>query len=150
MNCKPVVAGKQYDFTGLINSTGSYQFTGTVNNTNFIFQFQMCGNVANPLSKACPPSPVLQMTADLTSCWSLGDSNVYAWDQSPSQNGIMLQMYHGDTLNDIERRSSIVYISCSRSPAPIFFEHERVCFDSVSGNQLGGQYHFAIKSKLAC
>jgi hypothetical protein len=89
------------------------------------------------------------VTQDRATCWSLGDPNVYAWDVTPSGAGVMLQMYHGSPINDITRAQSIIYIMCGRDAAP-FFEHERICFDSTSGNNIGAQYHFQIKTKLAC
>jgi len=149
-NCKPNVAGKQYDFSSLKNSSGSYTWTFAYNGSNYIWQLQVCDDVSNPIPACKTKAPIYQISGDKKTCNALGDGNVMAWDMAPSGSGVMLQMYHGDTLNDITRFQSVVYFSCSRASSQPIFEHERICFDSDSGNDVGAQFHFQIKTPLAC
>jgi len=149
-NCKPTVNGIQYDFTSLAAQNGSYLASGAINGTNYIFQIQICGDVSpQPYSACSVASPINQLTTNKSICYALADSAVYAWDNTPFNNGIMLSLYHGTWLNHITARNSILYFICGKD-SPVVFEHERIALDTDDNLYVGAQFHFTLSSPLAC
>jgi len=150
-DCRPLVNGTYYDFTSLIAKNGSYVVEGVINGTTYVFQIQICGVVSPQPYKACTvPSPVNQLTTDHSVCYSLGDDLVWAWDPNPYNDGVRLSLYHGTYLNHITARNLVLYFICNDVFVPIFFEHERIAVDPNDMLEVGAQYHFSIKTPLAC
>mmetsp|Transcript_10866 Transcript_10866/g.11946 ORF Transcript_10866/g.11946 Transcript_10866/m.11946 type:complete len:182 (-) Transcript_10866:28-573(-) len=157
--CKFTAAGKNYDLTALIPSNGSYVWQQPLNDTghveNFWFQLSPCGDVA-PFFDSCKrASPLNQVSANKTTCKALGDSTVYAWDETPFKDGVMLNLYHGDYINHVTSSQARIYFICDATQFGKFHvEHVRTCKDyndaSHPGVILGDQYHFRINSKYAC
>eukprot|EP01119_Soliformovum_irregulare_P004678 TRINITY_DN15752_c0_g1_i1.p1 TRINITY_DN15752_c0_g1~~TRINITY_DN15752_c0_g1_i1.p1 ORF type:complete len:175 (+),score=37.93 TRINITY_DN15752_c0_g1_i1:57-581(+) len=143
--------GKLNNFTDII-SANSYTWKGPLENgTVYTFQVQICGAIQNPLP-GCPANSAVNMIMEGGSCVSLGDPNVYSWDVSPSRTGVRLTYYHGSAFNNIGFYQSTLYLGCdpTTSISPIQAEHERTCTDSADNLELGGYFHFFIKTKYAC
>jgi len=151
-SCKPTVAGKAYDFTSLNAKNGSYTWKSSVDGKGpFYWQLQVCGDISNQTVASCKtPSPVNQISGDLKTCTSLGDSNVHSWDPTPYDDGVILTYYHGAYFNNIASYSSLIYIVCGEAAESIFVEHSRSCKNTDNGLLLGGQFHFKIVTPLAC
>jgi len=152
IDCSPNVNGVNYDLSPLMAQNGSYVVSGSWNNTMYTFMIQVCGDVSPKPSSCGKAAPIYQLSTDQDECNALGDSNVYAWDETPFQDGLMLNMYHGDWANHITAYQSILYITCNPKVvmSEVVFEHMRYCTDPDNGLVVGLQAHFNIQTKLVC
>jgi len=152
ISCTPTINGKKYDFTSIVSPTGKYQWQADWNGTLYTWQLQVCGDITNQTFKSCThDSPINQITPDGNQCTYVGETLVSAWDVTPYDDGVMITYFHGQPMNNINWRSATLYFVCGvdQFDYPIF-EHIRTCYDSESGSELGGIYHFAIVTRLAC
>jgi len=150
--CNTILNGKKYDFSALVAQNGSYSWTAPVNGTDMQWQVQICGDVDDVFNSCSSASPVNMITTDNSTCTNLGDSNVYSWDLTPFGDGVRLTYYHGAAMNNIVFYSTTLYLLCNANVFMTEFEveHERVCFDSVDGLDLGGLFHIKAYTKFAC
>eukprot|EP01092_Planopodium_desertum_P009610 TRINITY_DN4171_c0_g1_i1.p1 TRINITY_DN4171_c0_g1~~TRINITY_DN4171_c0_g1_i1.p1 ORF type:complete len:179 (-),score=20.04 TRINITY_DN4171_c0_g1_i1:84-620(-) len=144
--------GYTFDFSSLTsNSSSGYLWTSAFNNSNYLWQLNVCANVAVPKSSACgAASPGYSLNLNTGTCLYLGDVNVYAFDTTPENDGVMLTYYHGQYVNDITSITARIYFVCQATPDAPSFEHVRLCTDPDDGLQVGWQYHFFYPTPLAC
>jgi hypothetical protein len=150
----PTVNGRTYDLTPLINEDGFYFWEQAWNGTNYYWQLQLCEDIWNQNISSCVnPSPVNQITTNLKTCVSAGQTTVSAWDTVPSGNGIRLTYFHGDAVGNVSWRQSTIYIECDLTGNNFpTFEHMRSCEYSSGedSGELGPAYHFYLATKYVC
>eukprot|EP01116_Phalansterium_solitarium_P003984 TRINITY_DN14852_c1_g1_i1.p2 TRINITY_DN14852_c1_g1~~TRINITY_DN14852_c1_g1_i1.p2 ORF type:complete len:175 (+),score=69.84 TRINITY_DN14852_c1_g1_i1:103-627(+) len=152
INCKPNVGGKQYDFTGLKPTNGSYLFQAPFNGSTWWFQVNICDNVHPQTVAACTVNaPVNLISLDQKTCIPLGSIDVSAWDETPYKDGAMLTMFHGAMVDNITFREARIYFTCDTTNSnQLSFEHYRDCINADDKLALGAEYHFGFATKAAC
>jgi len=151
ISCKPTVAGRTYDLTPLVAKNGSYIWNSKWNGTNYWWQGQICGDVANPVPSCTHPAPMYQISQDKSQCTFLGETAVAAWDPNPYNDGIYLTYYHGATINNVQHLSARIYFVCTPGQVgTLSFEHVRKCTDPNDKLEYGGTYHFFVGTQYVC
>ena len=91
---------------------------------------------------------------DNSSCVSLGEYNVVAFDVTPSSlTGVAVSYYHGTFINHITALNTIVYLECDETQemSGIIYRHQRLAKDAADQNvYVGGQSHFKLFTRHAC
>eukprot|EP00762_Andalucia_godoyi_P002407 ANDGO_02738.mRNA.1 hypothetical protein len=121
-----------------------YRFQGA--NSSVVIQLQICDAVSKPIAANCPPGgAIYEINTQTGFCLSLGAAHLFAIDEVPSQNGVMLTYYNGSPFNNVARRLGRVYFECDASAgkgAPAY-EHDHYC-------DYGYQVHIKFASAAIC
>jgi hypothetical protein len=152
--CQFTYQGKVYDLATLMLPTGYYwkemlYLTNAANlqsNTapatvTMNFELNICANVKSQFPSCTMPSPINMITADGKNCTALGDLRTMSMDLTPFQDGVMVEYWHGEWMDNIHSYATTVYITCGSSFAAPFVEHLKSGFN---------MYHISIRSPLVC
>eukprot|EP00117_Sycon_ciliatum_P031284 scpid72297/ scgid24503/ len=157
-DCTFTLGAKKYDLSPLKAANGSYVVSQSIDDSQggylyfnneegvtskYTFQLQICGNVEQPVSKACKtPAPVYMISEDGQTCMALGNIEAAAFNENPYKDGINLRMYNGDAVSHIQDYAATIYFVCNpklKMQAPAF-EHMTNFYAA----------HFKVFTSLVC
>eukprot|EP01012_Entosiphon_sulcatum_P029172 TRINITY_DN3548_c0_g1_i1.p1 TRINITY_DN3548_c0_g1~~TRINITY_DN3548_c0_g1_i1.p1 ORF type:complete len:175 (+),score=31.66 TRINITY_DN3548_c0_g1_i1:22-525(+) len=147
-NCTYKGNGLNVDLSPLTKA-GGYVWQQTVGNDTWVFQVQVCEDVAPTIHPSCPKGGAIYMANPANNtCWSLGSGELFSIDEVPSKNGLMVTYYHGTQRpNNVQFLEGRLYIECNPTGdnGKPSFEH-----GYPHDGPYTYMYHFAWPSKIVC